>query len=1080
LIRTIHAIILYDFLRFHMKIQPLIPFLATSGIVSLSSLAIAQIVPPSTRIPVADNTLDTQVSSTNNDFTITGGLNKGQNLFHSFQDFSIPTGGAATFINPVENKAIITRVTGNFFSDIDGTINTQGANFFLINPNGILFGANTQLNVGQTFIGSTANGIDLLDAGGQVYRFGTNGNNDAPLLTINSNALLTPARLILNGNNGQINNVGTLETPNYNQYIGLFGGNVSMNGGWINAQGGRVEIGGLSAAGTVELGVEGNILHAQFPTNVNRSDVSFTNAARVNVAWDGGADIAISARNLELLSGSVLRGGIESGLGTSEAIAGDIKLNATENILIGGSGGIGNSVRVDSIGRGGNIDIQAGTFSLQDNASIQAATAGTGNAGNINIRVAGAADVSGSGTVIDSTVRVTANGNAGNIIIAADSFKLSNDALLLSTTSGKGNAGNMMVTAKNAVSLTGSNIFSTVNAGGVGKGGTIEINAASLSISNGNQLLTTTRSASATQPAGIGDAGNVNINVTGAVDIAGSQDSFLSKIGSSVETGAVGNGGNININAGSFSLRDGSSIESLTASKGNAGNVTLKVKNAVDLINTTIFSSVEAGGVGKGGTIEIDANSLSISNSTQLLTTTRSASATQPAGIGDAGNVNINVTGAVDIAGSQDGFFSKIGSSVATGAVGRGGNININAGSFSLRDGASIESATAGTGNAGNVTVRAKDAVSLINSSVFTTVEAGGIGKGGTIDIKAASLSLQDGAQLLTNTQFGGRGDAGTIRVNVANFITISGKNDNGFSGLLVTSRSNNGAAGDLTISAPKITLENGGILAAQSAYGTGGNINIANTNLLILRRGSRISATAGGTALQDSNGGSITINLPNGFIIAAPNENSDITANAFGGKGGKVSINTQQNFWIAPLSRTELEKLLGTTDPTQLDPVSLPTNNITAISQVNPNLSGQVNTTPPEIDITAGLTPLPNNVTDPADRINPNCSPKAIANNSFTTIGRGGIPASPKDPLNGEAITTNWVRLNPQAKTPSTPITPNLTTATQSIVEAQAWRLDRNGDILLVARSAPNRSFHQSQPGSGCIDRAASALPNR
>lgn len=113
----------------------------------------------------------------------------------------------------------------------------------------------------------------------------------------------------------------------------------------------------------------------------------------------------------------------------------------------------------------------------------------------------------------------------------------------------------------------------------------------------------------------------------------------------------------------------------------------------------------------------------------------------------------------------------------------------------------------------------------------------------------------------------------------------------------------------------------------------------------------------------------------------------------------------------------------------------------------------------------------MPNNVTDPANRINPNCSPRSIANNSFTTVGRGGIPASPKDPLNEEAITANWVRLNPQDRNPSIPIPPTLAQAKQSIVEAQGWRRDRNGDIILVAQSAPGTSFHQPQPGSGCID---------
>jgi large exoprotein involved in heme utilization and adhesion len=68
-------------------------------------------------------------------------------------------------------------------------------------------------------------------------------------------------------------------------------------------------------------------------------------------------------------------------------------------------------------------------------------------------------------------------------------------------------------------------------------------------------------------------------------------------------------------------------------------------------------------------------------------------------------------------------------------------------------------------------------------------------------------------------------------------------------------------------------------------------------------------------------------------------------------------------------------------------------------------------------------LSPLPNNITDPSDRIDTNCSAKAIANNSFTSVGRGGIPATPKDPLNEENITTDWVRLNPQDTLPAPPI---------------------------------------------------------
>ena len=144
-----------------MKTKFWLPLVTLTNVVIITQPAIwqanAQTYQPTNRAPVADNTLGTQVSGNGNNFNITGGVNRGQTLFHSFTDFSVPTNGSANFANPVGNRDIITRVTGNLFSDINGTVNTNGANFFLINPNGIVFGTNARLNVGKAFVGSTAN-----------------------------------------------------------------------------------------------------------------------------------------------------------------------------------------------------------------------------------------------------------------------------------------------------------------------------------------------------------------------------------------------------------------------------------------------------------------------------------------------------------------------------------------------------------------------------------------------------------------------------------------------------------------------------------------------------------------------------------------------------------------------------------------------------------------------------------------------------------------------------------------------------------------------------------------------------------
>ncbi|OKH51626.1 hypothetical protein NIES2101_17820 [Calothrix sp. HK-06] len=82
-------------------------------------------------------------------------------------------------------------------------------------------------------------------------------------------------------------------------------------------------------------------------------------------------------------------------------------------------------------------------------------------------------------------MRFNSKGNGGNITIDTGSFKLEDGAELSASTFGIGNAGDVRINTIDAVSLLDGNIFSTVEAGGVGKGGNIDINAATLSLQNG-------------------------------------------------------------------------------------------------------------------------------------------------------------------------------------------------------------------------------------------------------------------------------------------------------------------------------------------------------------------------------------------------------------------------------------------------------------------------------------------------------------------------------------------------------------------------------------------------------------------
>ena len=187
---------------------------------------------------------------------ITGGTQAGSNLFHSFEQFNLDTVGTAYFDNALTIDNIITRVTGGQLSNIDGLIRANGnANLFLLNPSGIIFGPNARLDIGGSFLGSTAE--SLLFEDGSIFR--TTEPNAPPLLTVS-----VPIGLQFDRNPGGIRVEGSghrltspqdptlspLERVTHGglqvqpgRTLALVGGNVTLDGGLLTAPSGRIDIG---------------------------------------------------------------------------------------------------------------------------------------------------------------------------------------------------------------------------------------------------------------------------------------------------------------------------------------------------------------------------------------------------------------------------------------------------------------------------------------------------------------------------------------------------------------------------------------------------------------------------------------------------------------------------------------------------------------------------------------------------------------------------------------------------------------------------------------------------------------------
>ena len=401
--------------------------------------------------------------------------------------------------------------------------------------------------------------------------------------------------------------------------------------------------------------------------------------------------------------------------------------------------------------------------------------------------------------------------------------------------------------------------------------------------------------------------------------------------------------------------------------------MTANATDLVQLVGTVAdaqFSGLNAFTKNRGnaGNISIDTKNLIVRDGAQV----RSGTLDEGAG----GNLTVKATDSVQVSEwSADG---RLGSGLFTRTNSRGnaGNLSIDTRNLIVRNGAQVSSGTRGSGAGGSLTVNAADSVQVIGNSAdgrfpsLLTARTEASGNAGDIMLRTRQLMIENGGQITSQqTTATATGSIGNIRIEARSLSVQNNARITVEDRRTIVAPQRTASVGNINIQTNALKVDRG-LISAATASTDGGNINLGVQDILLLRNGGLVSTNAG-TAQAGGNGGNITFN--GGFVVAVPKENSNISANAFSGRGGNIHITTQGLFGIKPRSS-------ATTG----------LSSITASSQLG--ISGTIALSTLNVDPSRGIATLPTGVTDINALIASSCVARRSRQGRFVITGTGGL----------------------------------------------------------------------------------------
>jgi filamentous hemagglutinin family protein len=786
---------------------------------------------PSCAQVIPDNTLNNNsvIKTINKNLQeIEGGEREGVNLFHSFLEFSIGEDKAIYFANPQGIENILSRITGDNPSQIFGKLGVLGeANLFLINPNGIIFGEHSFLDIKGSFLATTGNGISLRDSS----YFGIKDRDRDQLLNV------TPGTIFFEQlNQGKIVNRGNLSAG---RDLALIGNDLDLQGQIIAGKNLTLQAANAIAISDTltspliiyaaeNLSIEGKNLVNIFTLNFLTSGLYAGKDLFLRSNFPIGGDGRFwSGRNFRVEKLDRSLGGLNSPKDPIIVANGDVFLDfyqgASLHILAGGSvrvnfivindrARLGEAIDTNlapnlatiTLGDGSTLIINGSTYPTLDiRAGIDWTQLG-GNPGTLRIgslpffttsEVPSHADIVVSNVFIDAP---------DGLVLLSNNFQenpLLKGSITVSgiyTGNNIGNSGAVVIDSKNNINI----LFDEFNPSGyidttslIGDGGNVKLIA--------NEGIFLNRSAIATTSQ-LGKSGDIDI-LADVVSLFNDSEDFANR--SSVS------GNNVRINSNNLLLEDNASLNTTTLNERDAGD------------------------------IKIDTNHLTIKEGSLI--------SSGSLGEGNAGNLVIKASESIVIDSANE-LFSGISNIGSENSKNNAGNLTIETKTLALDRNGLISSGTLGEGNAGNLTIKTESLIlqnnSLIDASSF------GNGKGGDILIKADREIIIDGfgSGIFSLSNSENKEGIGTLKIETDNLIL------NNFAVISTTVLGNRNAS-ILNIEANNLILENGSLISGTTfGESKGGDIFIVARDRIFISGESSIISQAN----QVSNGNSGDINL--------------------------------------------------------------------------------------------------------------------------------------------------------------------------------------------------------------------------